>query len=74
MKAGRRVPVPVWEGQNMSESPDAVLSEFGKCALALTALLEDNPNLNQIEQMFIENHITMIQFTYKRWKRKNNQT
>jgi hypothetical protein len=57
----------------MSESPDDVLSSFGKCTLGLAALLEDNPKLNHIEQMFIENHMTVIQLAYSAWKRNNKQ-
>lgn len=57
----------------MSESPDPVLSNFRNSALALTALLERNLNLNHVEQMLIENHITVIQLAYHTWKRNNKQ-
>jgi predicted amino acid-binding ACT domain protein len=55
----------------MSESIDPVLSRFGECALALKALLEHKANLTHIEQMYLENRITMIQLAYQTWRRTN---
>lgn len=36
------------------------LSEFGKCSLALVECLENDPSLNASEQLFIENHISIL--------------
>jgi hypothetical protein len=47
------------------------LSEFGKCSLALTELLEQDMPLDMVEEMFIENHIRVIQLAYGAWKRRN---
>jgi hypothetical protein len=36
------------------------LSEFGKCSLALVECLENDPFLDPSEQLFIENHISIL--------------
>lgn len=45
------------------------LSEFGKCTLALAEWLEKGPSLDIDEQLFIENHISILQLTHATWKR-----
>ena len=52
--------------------PNPTLSEFGKCTLALTELLGADPPLDIIEQIFLENHIHVLQLAYGAWKRRNN--
>ena len=45
------------------------LSEFGKCTLALAEWLEKDPALDIGEQLFIENHISILQLVHATWKR-----
>ncbi len=56
----------------MSHAADRILSEFGKSAMALVQRLEGNDSqFGLIEQVFIENHIHIIQLAYSTWKRRN---
>ena len=55
----------------MSKLDDTLL-EFGKCTLALTEMLEENPPLDMVEQLFIENHLHVLQLAYGAWKRREN--
>jgi hypothetical protein len=56
----------------MSHAADRILSEFGKSAMALVQRLEGNDSqFGLIEQVFIENHIHIIQSAYSAWKRRN---
>ena len=56
----------------MSHAADRILSEFGKSAMALVQRLEENDSqFGLIEQVFIENHIHIIQSAYSTWKRRN---
>jgi hypothetical protein len=46
----------------MSHAADRILSEFGKSAMALVESFEgDDSQFGLIEQVFIENHIHIIQ-------------
>ena len=56
----------------MSHGVDRNLSDFGKSTMALAQRLEENPHLGLIEQVFIENHIHIIQSTYSSWKRRRH--
>ena len=55
----------------MSHAADRTLSEFGKSTIALVETLEGDPQFGLIEQVFIENHIHIIQSTYSSWKRRH---
>ncbi|HEX5550907.1 MAG TPA: hypothetical protein VFX36_08740 [Nitrospira sp.] len=56
----------------MSHAADRILSEFGKSAMALVERLEgDESQFGLIEQVFIENHIHIIQSAYSSWKRRH---
>ena len=54
----------------MSHASDKALSDFGKSAMALVQRLEADPQFGLIEQVFIENHIHIIQSAYSSWKRR----
>lgn len=54
----------------MTEKADGALSEFGKNSMALAEMLEHNMQIGLIEQIFIENHIHIIQSAYGSWKRR----
>lgn len=54
----------------MSHAADKALSDFGKSAMALVQKLEGDPQFGLIEQVFIENHIHIIQSAYGSWKRR----
>lgn len=54
----------------MSNTTDRILSDFGKSAMALALRLENEPDFGLIEQVFIENHIHIIQSAYSSWKRR----
>lgn len=54
----------------MTEKADGTLSEFGKNSMALAELLERNMQIGLLEQIFIENHIHILQSAYGSWKRR----
>ena len=54
----------------MPERQDRTLSDFGKSAIALAEMLERDPSLGLIEQVFIENHVHILQAAYNTWKRR----
>ena len=56
----------------MTESPDPVLVNFGQSAIALVDLLAENPPLETMEQMIIENHLHILQLAYSAWKRRKD--
>jgi hypothetical protein len=58
-------------GRTMPERLDRTLSDFGKSTLGLAEMLERDPQLGLIEQVFIENHIHILQSAYNTWKRRN---
>lgn len=55
----------------MSHDTDKILSDFGKSAMAMAERLEDGSHFGLIEQVFIENHIHIIQSAYSSWKRRH---
>lgn len=56
----------------MSHAADRILSEFGKSAMALVESFQgDDSQFGLIEQVFIENHIHIIQSAYSSWKRRH---
>jgi len=55
----------------MSHTADKILSEFRKSTMALVERLEGEPQFGLIEQIFIENHIHIIQSAYSSWKRRH---
>jgi len=56
----------------MTESPDPVLMNFGKSAIALADLLGEHPRLGTMEQMLIENHLHILHMAYSAWKRRQD--
>ena len=56
----------------MTESPDPVLMNFGKSAIALAELLEQDPAFGPMEQMLIENHLHILHMAYSAWKRRQD--
>ena len=57
---------------NMSHGVDRNLFDCVNSAMALAQRLEEDPHLGLIEQVFIENHIHIIQSTYSSWKRRRH--
>jgi hypothetical protein len=55
----------------MPHNTDRILSEFGKSAMALAQRLEEDPHFGLIEQVFIENHVHILQSAYSSWKRRH---
>ena len=58
----------------MSETLNSVLLDFGKSAMALNKQLDEDIPLGHGEQMYIENHITLVQLAYTTWKRRKKTT
>ena len=56
----------------MTESPDPVLVNFGRSAIALVDLLGESPSLGTMEQMLIENHLHVLHLAYNAWKRRQD--
>ena len=50
---------------------DDMLSEFGKCAVALRTMLHQDKALSEGEFHFMENHFRVLEMAYLRWKRKH---
>jgi hypothetical protein len=48
------------------------LSEFAQSILALTEFLEEDPDMDMVEQIFIENHIHVVRLAYGAWKRRHS--
>jgi hypothetical protein len=48
-----------------------ILTGFGRSARELIELLYEDQPLNQTEEMFIENHLALIQSAFKDWKRRH---
>ena len=53
---------------------DNTLMQFGKCTLALCDVLHEDTSLDHLEQLFIDNHIQVLQMAYLQWKRKHKVT
>ncbi|BFU94430.1 MAG: protein of unknown function [Nitrospira sp.] len=47
------------------------MSEFAHSTLSLTEFLEEDPDLDIVEQIFIENHIYVVRSAYGAWKRRH---
>ena len=65
---------PLREVRIMPERPDRILSDFGRTAMALAEMLQRQLDLGLLEQIFIENHIHVLQSAYSSWKRRNTQS
>lgn len=52
-------------------TPDPRLNYFCKYSLDLTEFLRDNPPLDMVDQVVIENHLYAVQLAYAAWKRGN---
>jgi len=50
-----------------------LLSDLGKVAQDLKTWLHENPKMDMIDQLYIENHIELIRFSYSAWKSKQVQ-
>ena len=50
---------------------DRTLKEFGKCCLALCEVLHRDNELDEMELLFIDNHLQVLQMAYQQWKRKH---
>jgi hypothetical protein len=53
---------------------DQTVKEFGQCALALCEVLHRDRPLDEMESLFIDNHIQVLEMAYSQWKRKNKVT
>ena len=57
----------------LMSKPNSTLSEFGKCVLALAEWLEQDPPLDMVEQVFIENHVHVLRLSFGAWKRRRGK-
>ena len=51
---------------------DQALYEFSKSIKEIANLLESDCNMNQNEQLFLENHLSLIGMAYAGWKLRNS--
>jgi len=51
-----------------------IMSELGKLTQDMTKWLEHDPKLDMVDQLFIENHLQMVQMAYARWKSRQAHT
>jgi len=50
---------------------DSTLRDFGRCAVALRNVLDENRSLDDMCLLFIENHLHVVQMAYLRGKWKH---
>ena len=48
-----------------------ILSDLRRATLELRKWMEKNPQIDIMDQVFIENTIQMLQMTYTTWKSRN---
>jgi hypothetical protein len=51
---------------NMAQSK--IMSEFGKLIQDMTKWLDHDSKLDMVDQLFIENHLQVVQMAYAGWK------
>lgn len=51
---------------------NSTLMEFGACAVALRNILYQDKPLTDLEFLFMENHLQVLEMAYLRWKRKHH--
>jgi hypothetical protein len=47
------------------------MSEFGKHILDMIKWLEQDPKLDMVDQLLIENHLQVLQMAYAGWKSRH---
>ena len=52
---------------------EQIFTDLGKLTQDLKTWLEQNPQVDMIDQLYIENHIELIRFTYSAWKSKQRE-
>ena len=55
------------------QATDKTLKEFGKCCLSLCDVLHSDRELDEMELLFIDNHLQVLQMAYQQWKRKKGR-
>lgn len=48
-----------------------ILTDLRRATLELKKWMEKNPQIDMMDQIFIENNIQMLQMTYTTWKSRN---
>ena len=48
---------------------DKTLKEFGRCCLAMCEILHSEKPLDEMELLFIDNHLQVLHMAYHQWKR-----
>lgn len=49
------------------------LASFGRASIALTDFLREAETLDMEDQMFIENHLVIVQLAYSTWRRGHHE-
>jgi hypothetical protein len=47
-----------------------LLTDLGRVTQGLREWLEENPQIDIIDQLYIENHIALVRMSYSAWKSK----
>ena len=50
---------------------DKTLKEFRKCCLVLCEVLHSDKPLDEMELLFIDNHLQVLHMAYHQWKKKH---
>jgi hypothetical protein len=50
---------------------EKTLTAFGNCCLALCEVLHSDKPLNEMELLFIDNHIQVLHMAYYQWKKRH---
>jgi len=50
-----------------------IMSEFGKLIHDMTKWLDHDPKLDMVDQLFIENHLQVVQMAYAGWKSRQGK-
>lgn len=52
---------------------DTAVSIAGRSMLSIVEMLGQDPDLDVIDQTFLENHLYLINTAYYRWKQRNDR-
>jgi len=47
-----------------------LLTNLGRVTQGLRKWLEENPQIDMIDQLYIENHLELVRMSYSAWKSK----
>jgi hypothetical protein len=49
---------------------EKALAEYSRAAVSLAKLLQENPNLSDLQRLSVENNLAIVQLNYTYWMRQ----